>query len=151
MSEWVQPEHREIDEFLTSWGRWLKTKQIQGHCGSIEHQWRSPQCWDERHPRPEINESQAELIESLMRIVPKHSRKLLKLKYVHRCDPVFITRRLRLKDYPQALYTARQIILNLARHALHPEKHGRSLALSKELAHTPQNSLVPTLVETSPS
>jgi hypothetical protein len=135
-SEWVPPEHREIHEFLDHWGRWLKSRGIQGHCASIEHRYRSPQCWDERNPRPpEPDAKRAELVESLMRIVPRLSRRVLKLRYVHRADNSFIAKRLKLKDCDAALYTARQIVLNLTRHALAPTVHGRfhNLVLSDYL------------------
>ena len=114
MTEWVHPEHREIHIYLNEWGNWLRSRTIQGHCASIEHRYKSPQCWDERNPRPiEPDLSKAYLIERNMRIVPKGSRKLLKLKYVLRCDKDFITKRLRLREYEVSLYTARQIIKNL--------------------------------------
>jgi hypothetical protein len=126
MSEWVHLEHREIHDFLLHWGRWLRTRKIQGHCASIEHRYKSPQCWDERNPRPEEPDlSKACLIEKQMRIVPKNSRKLLKLKYVLRCDKEFIIKRLRPKDYDQSLYTARQIIKNLCWAQLAPTLKGR--------------------------
>jgi hypothetical protein len=141
VTEWIPPEHREIHEFLLHWGRWLQAHPIQGHCASIEHRFRSPQCWDERNPRPpEPDLARAMLIEGLMRIVPRVTRKILKLKYVHRADPEFIARRLRFhvkphERYEQELYTARQIVLNLTRHALAPTVHGRfhNLVLSDYL------------------
>jgi hypothetical protein len=67
------------------------------------------------------------MIEQQMRIIPKLSRKLLKLKYVLRADKEFTARRLKfhVKRYDQLLYTARQIVLNLTRHQLEPTVHGR--------------------------
>ena len=137
-SEWVPPEHREIHEFLSHWGRWLKSRGIQGHCASIEHRYRSPQCWDERNPRPpEPDERQALLIEGLMRVVPRVSRKILKLRYVHQADAAFIAKRLRfhVDHYETELYRARQIVLNLTRHRLAPTVHGKlnNLVLSDYL------------------
>ncbi len=130
-SEMVAPEHLEIHEFLQQWGRWVLSRRVNGHCASIEHRYKSPQCWDERNPRPpEVNERAATLIESLMRIVPKAARKLLKLRYVYRADRDFITKRMRLREFDQALYTARQIVLNLTRHALWPISHGKFNNLS---------------------
>src|SRR5882762_3259924 len=103
--DWVPPEHREIHEFLQHWGRWLRTRPAKGHCASIEHRYRSPQCWDERNPRPPEPElGKAILIEELMRIVPRLARKILKLAYVYHADGQFIARRLRLKDFDSALY-----------------------------------------------
>ena len=136
--DWVPPEHREIHEFLQHWGRWLQWHNSVGHCASMEHRYRSPQCWEERNPRPpEPDAGQAQLIEGLMRIVPRVSRKLLKLRYVHRGDAAFIAKRLRfpIEQYDQALYTARQIVLNLTRHKLAPTVHGRfhNLVLSDYL------------------
>jgi hypothetical protein len=132
-SEWVHPEHREIHDWLTHWGRWLQTARTPSHCDSAEWQYRSPQCWDERNPKPQApNESHAATIESLMRITPKLSRKLLKLKYVYRAEPSWIAKRLRfpVKHYPQQLYAARQIVLNLTRHKLASTMHGRFHNLS---------------------
>lgn len=126
--EWVHPEHREIHKWLIEWGRWLKAGgAANGHCASIEHRYKSPQCWDERNPRPpEPDLARAVLIEGLMRIVPKLSRKLLKLRYMMGGEEVWISRRLRLKgDWVQHLYTARQIVLNLTRHRLAPTLHGK--------------------------
>ena len=35
------------------WLRWCLSKgHYQSRCGSLEGLWRSPQCWDERLPRP---------------------------------------------------------------------------------------------------
>ncbi len=141
MTEWVQPEHREIHELLVNWGRWAVSRTGQGHCASMEHRYRSPQCWSDPQPKIEHNEQLAFLIEQSMRIVPKLSRKLLKLKYVVRCDKEFISKRLRfhVERYDQALYTARQIVLNLTRHQLAPNVHGRF-----------NNLRLPTPVEISP-
>src|SRR5258706_6330331 len=138
MTEWVQPEHREIHNLLINWGRWAISHASRGHCASIEHRYRSPQCWNDPQPKTEHDEQLAFLIEQSMRIVPKLSRKLLKLKYVVRCDKEFIARRLRLKDYDQALYTARQIALNLARAQLVPGRYGRfpGVRLSDMLCRT---------------
>jgi hypothetical protein len=127
MAEWVQPEHREIHDWLTQWGAWLRGHQSQRHCESAEWQYRSPQCWNDRNPKPEEpNPTQALTIEGLMRIVPKTSRKLLKLRYVYRAEPDWIAKRLRfhVEHYPQHLSTARQIVLNLTRHKLAPTMHG---------------------------
>ena len=140
MTDWVPPEHREIHEFLLHWGRWLRSRGTQGHCASVEHRYRSPQCWDERNPRPPEPDARcAETIESLMRIVPRVSRKILKLSYVYRADGEFIARRLRfhVERYEEALYTARQIVLNLTRHKLAPTMHGsfHNLRLSDCFTH----------------
>src|SRR6267378_6532853 len=114
MQEPIPPEHAEIHDLLTHWGRWLRSHLSQGHCGSIEHLYRSPQCWVDKNPRPpEINEASAILIETVMRLVPKLSRKLLKFRYVYHADREWIVKRLRLPDFAQSLYTARQIVLNL--------------------------------------
>lgn len=140
MSEWIPPEHREINEFLIYWGMWLRIRLQQGHCGSAEHRWRSPQCWDDKEAKALTDEGKALLVEHQMRIIPRISRKLLKLKYVGRADPEFIIKRLRLREYEQSLYTARQIVLNLVRHELWPTIHGRfhgiSLDIKKLDAHT---------------
>ena len=126
MSEWIQPEHRETHEFLLDWGRWSREHTIQGHCKSMEHRYRSPQCWYPQEPRPQTpDEMKATSVEHCMRIVPKLSRKLLKFKYIYRADQAWISKRLRVSDYSQALYTARQIIKNLLWAQLAPTIHGK--------------------------
>ena len=125
-SEWIHPEHREIHDYLLHWGRWLRTSYIQGMCGSVEHKYTSPQRWYPPEPKPEPPEEQkALLVERCMRIVHKGPRRLLKFKYVYRADQEWIQKRLRLRDYSESLYTARQIVLNLVRHELYPMTHGR--------------------------
>jgi len=114
MPEWIPPEHRDTDYLLKHWGRWVRSSTTQGYCGSIEHRYKSPQCWYPPNPKPEQpDELAALLIERFMRIIAKQPRKLLKFKYVYQADQAYIAQRLKLKDYDQALYTARQIILNL--------------------------------------
>ena len=111
--EWVHPEHREVHDYLLHWGRWLRVSNPQGQCRSIEHRYRSPQCWYPPEPRPEPPEEQkAQSIEKVMRIVQKGPRRLLKFKYVYRADREWISKRLRLDGdrYETQLYTARQII-----------------------------------------
>lgn len=141
MTEWVQPEHREIHDLLINWGRWAITPRTQAHCASIEHRFKSPQCWNDPEPKTEHNEQLAFLIEHSMRIIPKLSRKLLKLKYVLKADRQFISKRLKfhVERYDQLLYTSRQIALNLTRHQLAPTVHGRF-----------NNLRLPTPVEISP-
>ena len=131
MHETIPPEHAEIHDYLIHWGRWVRTTNPQHHCGSLEHLYRSPQHWESPNPRPpEINAACAILVETCMRVVPKGSRKLLKFRYVYLADREWITKRLRLQDFSQALYTARQIVLNLTRHAIAPTVHGKFHNLS---------------------
>lgn len=143
MTEWVQPEHRETHEYLLAWGQWLKTRYPQGHCGSMEYHYRSPQCWDERNPRPQTpDESKALIIEHIMYWVEALSRKLLIRKYYQRGMPEWIARKLHFPfhQYDQRLYTARQCVLNLTRAELMPTIHGRFY-----------NLRLPTFVENSPA
>lgn len=142
MVEWVQPEHREIHDFLTAWGSWCRVPRGQAHCASIEHRYKSPQCWYALEPRPiPADEAQALLIERQMRIVQRVPRKLLKLRYVYRAEPLWIARRLRFphREFEQRLYIARQIMLNLTRHQLAPTVHGRfhNLCLPDSLSRMP--------------
>lgn len=126
--EWVHPEHREIHDYLIHWGRWLRSSYPQGMCRSIEHRYKSPQCWYPLEPKPEPpEERKAVLVEGCMRIVPRPSRKLLKFKYVYHADQEWIQKRLHLHAdaYTEKLYTARQIVLNLVRAELFPGVHGR--------------------------
>jgi hypothetical protein len=147
MQESIPPEHAEIHGYLTHWGRWVRSRASQGHCGSLEHRYRSPQRWESPTPRPEeINATCAVLVETCMRVVPKGSRKLLKFRYVYLADLEWITKRLRLPDYPQSLYTARQIVLNLTRHKLAPTVHGKfhNLSLSDYASRSvPMGTLTP--------
>jgi len=142
MAEWVQHEHREIHAFLTAWGSWCRWSPAPAHCASIEHRYKSPQCWYPPEPRPPpVDEAQALLIERQMRIVQRVPRKLLKFRYVYRAEPIWIARRLRFHalEFDQRLYTARQIVLNLTRHSLAPMVHGRfhNLRLSDSLSRMP--------------
>ena len=136
MTEWIQPEHREIHEWLQSWGRWLKTQVGQGHCASIEHRYiRKNAAYDaatgwgdwnttppKRPPEMPLNEFQATIVESVMRIVLPEPRKLLALKYYNRATPQWSARRLHFAYhlYEGKLYTARQVVLSLTRHVLFP-------------------------------
>jgi len=124
--EWIPPEHQETHDFLIHWGRWLRFTLPQGHCASIEHRYRPPPCWYPLEPRPEEPDiKKAELVEQLMRIVPKYSRKILKFRYLYRADREWMTKRLRSKDLDQEIYTARQIIKNLLWAKLAPTIKGR--------------------------
>jgi hypothetical protein len=131
MGEWVQPEHREVHDYLLHWGRYVRVSYPQGHCWSIEHRYRSPQCWYPPDPKPApVNATWASLVERNMRIVPRVSRRLLKFKYVDRADHAWIRRRLHLRDFDPELYKARQIIKNLT----------SELAVTSIRFHNPEHS-----------
>ncbi len=42
----------ELGRLLKQWGRWGRESLRYGHCGSTEHKYRSPQCWDAPEPKP---------------------------------------------------------------------------------------------------
>jgi len=66
-----------------------------GHCGSVEHKYRSPQCWESPEPRPpDIVLSEALAVEqAIVGLLPEKHRIVLVWTHVHRCkEPWIITR-----------------------------------------------------------
>ena len=138
--EWIPPEHREVHDYLISWGRWLWTHYPQGHCRSIEHRFRlkprgddTPNGWGDwlTTPPPQtpipIEEGKALIVECQMRWLPELHRDLLALKYYRRGTSQWIARKLRIKphEFGDKLYAARQNVLNLTRADLWPTVRGR--------------------------
>ena len=73
-----------IDATLRNWGSWARERPIYGHCHSIEHRYRSPQCWNEVLPKVLIDPLQALETERVMRFLPRKHRLALKFNYVFR-------------------------------------------------------------------
>lgn len=87
----------EIERRLTEWARWLRSSPARGHCASLEHRYRSPQCWDEINPSNPISTLDAAEIEDIVVALPEKYKKLAKYHYVYRMAQHFICRRLRFR------------------------------------------------------
>ena len=117
----------DICERLREWGRWVRVRQHQGHCLSIEHRYRrharpddTPtgfEDWSSTPPTqtlPAVDAQAALEVEKVMRwIEPKH-RRALKLHYVMRMGDKMICRRLviRFADFDSFLSDAQQMVMN---------------------------------------
>ena len=73
-----------IEEWLRIWGKW-----ILGHvgpdvpmCVSIEHNWRSPQCWDQPEPRePPLPDWIGFRVERAIASLPEPYRLAVRVEY----------------------------------------------------------------------
>lgn len=88
-----------IHDRLVNWGKWARNKPQYGHCLSIEHRYRSPQCWWPEEPRNEIDLLDALRVERVMRHLPDMHRAALRYKYVIGIGEQGICNRLRVKPY----------------------------------------------------
>ena len=110
---------------LENWGRWVRVRQAQGHCASIEYRYRSklrpdetPTGWGDWReappvpPLPPVDTLQALEIERCMRHLPDGHRKALKLAYVYRMPSKLICLRLALNklDYDRFMGDARAMV-----------------------------------------
>lgn len=105
---------------LCEWGRWGRLKPSYGHCASIEHRYRSPQCWYPPEPRPvEPNLWDALAVERTMRHLPPKHRKALVMRYIRLMKPEMVWQRLILRPYLLGLHMreARQMVGNLLKKA----------------------------------
>ena len=76
-----------LRRLLRNWARWLTLPEPMGpempKCRSAEGQYTSPQCWDERLPRPlEPNPHDAWRIETIVRYLPAQEARVLRVWYV---------------------------------------------------------------------
>lgn len=76
-----------VRKLLREWARWVTWPEPLGPqsatCRSAEHNYRSPQCWDERLPRPiEPDWRIAWRIETIIRTLPATEAKLVRVWYV---------------------------------------------------------------------
>jgi hypothetical protein len=86
-----------IAELLVNWGRWVRVRQHQGHCLSIEHRYRrharpddTPSGWNDwlstppPQTLPAVDVRAALEVERIMRHIPRRHRLALKLEYAMR-------------------------------------------------------------------
>lgn len=99
---------------LINWSRWCRQHQRPGHCASIEHQYRSPQCWNEQEPRPEpIDIFDGQAMEWTVRKLQPLYRDILRLRYVKRYNWQALQRKYRSANV-QELVTFAEIALKSA-------------------------------------
>ena len=87
----------DIESRLINWGRWCKsgTCADSGHCGSIEWRWigrwKEKYGWEDQADATKIldriNVLDAEVVQSIMGLLPLTYRQVLAMKYVHRKNP----------------------------------------------------------------
>lgn len=92
------------DDRLQNWAFCLRYGLIRGHCGSIEHMYRSPDVFFDDERAPYRDHADAWRIEGMLcdPAFPEKPRRLLVLHYVRRADQGVICRRLAI---PYRLYT----------------------------------------------
>ena len=127
----------DIEDILMNWARWVRVRQVQGHCASIEHRYRmksradsTPTGWGDwlitppSRPALPVDALSALAVERVMRLVPRGHRKALKLCYVFNMPNKLICLRLviRLADWDRFLVDARCMVANLL---LQQQKKGR--------------------------
>ena len=89
----------DIRQRLINWGRWCREGQRYGHCASIEHNYRSPQCWNEPEPKPDpINIHDGQAVEWAVRVLHVEQRTILRLRYVRRYNWQALQRRFKFED-----------------------------------------------------
>ena len=77
----------QVRRLLREWARWVTWPEPIGPepagCHSAESAYRSPQCWDERLPRPlEPDWRLGWRIEGIVRALPPHEAKAVRVWYV---------------------------------------------------------------------
>lgn len=77
----------QVRAMLREWARWVTWPEPMGpapaSCRSAEHNYRSPQCWDERLPRPiEPDWRIAWKVEAIIRTMPRLDAKVVRVWYV---------------------------------------------------------------------
>lgn len=122
---------------LTEWGFWARNRVHYGHCFSIEHRYRPPQCWYPEEARPVVVTSQAVEVERAVRHLPKRVRLALKLVYVLRMDADMAAKRARVQAYAWSEF------LDYS-HALCANR----LTMQEKRRITPPDYRIPTPVET---
>ena len=92
---------------LKNWARWCREYPQFSHCMSIEHQYRSPQCWDAPEPRGEpVDLLDGHRVEIAVRGLLPVYRDALRLFHVKRWPLHAIRRKLKATDA--------EILVNLA-------------------------------------
>lgn len=117
-----------MDAILRNWGRWVRDREIQGHCASIEHRYRprwrpdsAPTGWGDwlttpvHGLLPSVDPLLALAVERTMRHVPTDHRRALKLHYVLRMPWRLSCKRLHLAYdcWEQFLCDAQYMVANL--------------------------------------
>lgn len=99
----------ELEKRLINWGRCQRDRARWSHCASIEHRWRSPQCWDPQEPKPDNDLLDAILVEKAwVKLMNPRLKQLLRLLYVKRWQPMQIMWRIKERGDFQALLTMAQ-------------------------------------------
>lgn len=99
----------ELEKRLINWGRCQRDRARWSHCASIEHRWRSPQCWDPMEPKPDNDLLDAILVEKAwVRLMSPRQKQLLRLLYVKRWQPLQIMWRIKERGDFQSLLTVAQ-------------------------------------------
>lgn len=84
---------------LENWARWCRQIPQPAQCRSIEHQYRSPQCWDEPEPRKgPIDLIDGQKVEIAVRGLLPLYRDALRLFHVKRWPLHAIRRKLKVND-----------------------------------------------------
>jgi len=117
-----------IDAALENWARWVRVRQTQGHCASIEYRYRSklrpdetPTGWGDWltaspiPPLPPVDTLQALTVERVMRFIPEGHRKALFLFYVVRSPYRICCKRLHLgyDRWERFIQDARGMVANV--------------------------------------
>jgi len=103
----------ELEKRLINWGRCQRDRARWSHCASIEHRWRSPQCWDQSEPKPDTDLLDAFLVEKAwVRMMSPRSKQLLRLLYVKRWQPMQILWRIKERGDFQSHLTVAQSAIN---------------------------------------
>lgn len=100
----------EFQRLLYQWSRWVRQTMPFHHCGSVEHKYLSPQCWNEPEPRPpEINTREALAAEHAILGLPDKHRAVFVYRHVHRVKEPHIMARLIRRRYRVAENTRGRI------------------------------------------
>ena len=114
----------DLEKTLKNWASYVRDrKSRQQHCASIEHRYKSPQCWYPPGPRPpDINWQEALSVEKIvvwmgLQHGTKKYKTLLVGHYIKYSPHIVTCKRsgIRLCDYDATLQVARLIVRNRLR------------------------------------
>ncbi len=108
----------EIHDRLVNWGRWSRDTEPSAHCASLEHRYQPEGVTDEddetgrRKPRIVVDMRDALVVFEEVGQLDLGARLLLHYWYVHKAQPGFIRRRLKLHGdrLVAALNSARELM-----------------------------------------
>jgi DNA-directed RNA polymerase specialized sigma24 family protein len=108
-----------IEEVLSNWARWSRTKRGKGHCASIEHRFRTPNHFYPPSPNPAINLLAALAVEREMQQMPRDHQRAIIMHYVDQSTSTYICRKLAIRhvDWSRFLADAVCMISNRLRRA----------------------------------